>query len=163
MTTQLSNILTGILDNNRLTGPNFLNWLRNLKIFLNLERIGYVLDFKVHDPLLEGAIPKERDTLDRWKEHDMRAMCYMLAFMTNELQKQHKKMQSASKILDHLNCPKYLAFLKSKKDKPLEGTSSNESLDAQDVRLRIGNEATVAALAIGSKSFLRVIPDILAI
>ncbi|XP_058008219.1 uncharacterized protein LOC131182882 [Hevea brasiliensis] len=32
----------------------------------------------------------------------MRAKCNILAFMTNELQKQHEKIQSISKILDHL-------------------------------------------------------------
>ncbi len=85
MTSQSSNILAGILDNNRLTRPNFLDWLINLKIVLNLEHIGYVLDSKVCGSLLEGATPKERDTLDRWTEHDMQARCYMLASMTNEL------------------------------------------------------------------------------
>ncbi|PPZ28035.1 hypothetical protein C5P36_26375, partial [Escherichia coli] len=32
----------------------------------------------------------------------MRAKCYMLASMSNELQKQHENMQSASEILLHL-------------------------------------------------------------
>ncbi|XP_057984555.1 uncharacterized protein LOC131169352 [Hevea brasiliensis] len=100
---QPSNVLASILNLNKLTSPNFSNWLRNLRIFLNLERIGYILDSKVPGPLPKGATKEERDTLDRWKEHNMRARCYMLAFMTNELQKQHEKMHSVSEILDHLH------------------------------------------------------------
>ncbi len=54
-----------MLDNNRLTGPNFSDWLRNLKIVLNLEHIGYIVASKVLGPLLVGATAKEHDTLDR--------------------------------------------------------------------------------------------------
>ena len=36
--------LRGIMDANRLTGPNFSDWLRNLKILLKSERIAYVLE-----------------------------------------------------------------------------------------------------------------------
>ncbi len=71
MTIQTFNVLAGILNNNKLTRPNFSDWLRNLKIVLNLEHIGYNLDSKVFGPLPEGATSKEHDTLDRWKEHDM--------------------------------------------------------------------------------------------
>ncbi len=45
-----SNILASILDHNRLTGPNLFDWLRNLKLVLNLEHIGYVLDANVPGP-----------------------------------------------------------------------------------------------------------------
>ena len=36
--------LRAILDANKLTGANFLDWLRNLGIVLKAERITYVLD-----------------------------------------------------------------------------------------------------------------------
>ncbi|XP_058005378.1 uncharacterized protein LOC131181349 [Hevea brasiliensis] len=66
------------------------------------------------------------------------------------------------------NCPKYLVALKDKKDKPFDAwvldsgasshicfdvqkLASNEWLDSHDARLRLGNGATVTALAIGSK------------
>ncbi len=97
-----SNILTSILDCNRLTGPNLSDWLRNLQLVLNLEHIVYVLDSKVPGPLPPEAIQEEHKTLDKWKEHDIRAKCYMLASMSNELQKQQENMQSASEILLHL-------------------------------------------------------------
>ena len=39
-----SNPLARILETNRLTGTNYKDWLRNLRIFLTFEKIGYVLD-----------------------------------------------------------------------------------------------------------------------
>ena len=36
--------LRSILDTNKLTKPNFLDWLRNLRIVLKVEKIAYVLD-----------------------------------------------------------------------------------------------------------------------
>ena len=39
-----TNPLRGIIDANRLTGPNFNDWLRNLKILLKFERIAYVVE-----------------------------------------------------------------------------------------------------------------------
>ncbi len=84
---QRSNPLSCILDENRLTRPNFSDWLRNLRIVLNLERIGYILDFKIPSALPPEATEKEHDTFRNWHEDDMQAKCYMLASMTNQLQK----------------------------------------------------------------------------
>ena len=50
--------LRSIPDDNKLTGPNFMDWLRNLRIFLKGERLAYVLDM----PLLESP------TIDASKE-----------------------------------------------------------------------------------------------
>ena len=36
--------LRSILDNNKLKGPNFLDWFRNMKIVLMVEKIAYVLN-----------------------------------------------------------------------------------------------------------------------
>ncbi|PKI58226.1 hypothetical protein CRG98_021397 [Punica granatum] len=38
------NPLSVILNDNRLTGPNFSDWLRNLNIVLNMEALGYILE-----------------------------------------------------------------------------------------------------------------------
>ena len=39
-----SNPLCGIMDAKSVTGPNFTDWLRNLKILLESKRIAYVLE-----------------------------------------------------------------------------------------------------------------------
>ena len=36
--------LRSILDANKLTDANFMDWLRNLRIFLKADRVAYVLD-----------------------------------------------------------------------------------------------------------------------
>ena len=36
--------LSSIPESNKLNGPNFLDWLRNLKIVLGLEKILHVLE-----------------------------------------------------------------------------------------------------------------------
>ena len=43
-----TNPLRGIMDANRLTGLNFTDWLRNLKILLKFECIAYVLEGDGH-------------------------------------------------------------------------------------------------------------------
>ena len=54
----LSNPLRGILDVKRLTGPNYTDWLRNLRIVLTVEKIMYVLDTMMPTPE-EGASENE--------------------------------------------------------------------------------------------------------
>ena len=53
-----TNSLRGIMDANRLTSPNFTNWLRNLKILLKSERIAYVLE---GDGLVEPTLNAFKD------------------------------------------------------------------------------------------------------
>ena len=49
----LSNInLRSLLEANKLTGANYIDWLRNLKIVLRSEKLGYVLKNPYHLPLL---------------------------------------------------------------------------------------------------------------
>ena len=97
-----SNPLSIILDNNRLTGPNFIDWLRNLKVVLASEKILYVLEQSLPGPLLENASQEEQVTLKQWKDDDMQARCIMWASMSTELHRQHEKYTSANEILLHL-------------------------------------------------------------
>ena len=54
-----SNPLHGIIDANRLTSPNFINWLRNLKILLKFEHNAYVLEEDDPIGLALGALEDE--------------------------------------------------------------------------------------------------------
>ena len=58
-----SNPLAIILDQNRLTDPNFIDWLRNLKVILTFKKILYVLEKSLLGPLPEHASQEEQDTL----------------------------------------------------------------------------------------------------
>ena len=87
----LSNPLRGILDANKLTGPNFTDRYRNLRIILTAEKITYVLEEIVLEPS-EGA--SEEDVLQYKKYYDDSTLvqCYMLSSMSFELQRQHESM-----------------------------------------------------------------------
>ena len=81
-----SNPLTIILEYHRLTGPNFVDWLRNLKV-----EILYVLTQSPPEPLPADVSQEERDMSEKWKDDDLQARCIMWASMSNELYKQHEK------------------------------------------------------------------------
>ncbi|KAL0386397.1 UNVERIFIED_CONTAM: hypothetical protein Slati_4558200 [Sesamum latifolium] len=58
------NPLTLIMDTNKFNGTNYNDWLRNLRIVLNFENQGYVLDKPLPTALPEGSSQEERVTLD---------------------------------------------------------------------------------------------------
>ena len=66
-----SNPLTIILEQHRLTGPNFVDWLHNLKIILAYEKILYVMTQSPSEPLPVDVSQEECDTLEKWKDDDL--------------------------------------------------------------------------------------------
>ena len=73
------------MDANKLTGPSFTDWLRNLRIVLKCKKLAYVLDV---DDLVEPATnASEEDVVlyQAWKEDSVKVQCYMLGSMSNEL------------------------------------------------------------------------------
>ena len=97
-----SNPLAIILDQHKLTGPNFIDWLRNLKVVLASEKILYVLEQSLLGTLPEHASQEEQDTLKQWKDDDLQASCIMWASMSTELHRQYEKYTSTNEILLHL-------------------------------------------------------------
>ena len=97
-----TNPLSIILDNNRLTGPNFIDWHRNLKVVLASEKILYVIEQSLPLTLPENSSPEEYEVLSKWKDDDMQARCIMWASMSTEIHRQHEKYNSAREILLHL-------------------------------------------------------------
>ena len=65
--------LSILLDNNRLMGPNFIDWLRNLKVVLASEKILYVIEQSLPRSLPNNSSQEEHDTLDKWKDDDIQA------------------------------------------------------------------------------------------
>ena len=97
-----SNPLNIILENHRLTRPNFIDWLCNLKVILASEHILYVLEQSPLGPLPLDAMQEEHDTLKKWKDDDLQARYIMWASMSNEIHRQHEKYTNAKEILFHL-------------------------------------------------------------
>ena len=90
--------LRSILDAHKLTGPNFADWLRNLKIVLRVEKLEYVLN---SPKPADDAHDDEHVVYRKWIDDANVAQCIMLASMNIELQKQHEHMD-AHTILTHL-------------------------------------------------------------
>ena len=92
--------LRSILGANKLTGPNYVDWLRNLKIVLNQEKLSYILDTPTLEPLGEDASQEQKTTYKMWQNDSITVKCIMLASMTNELQRQHDGMDTHSILLN---------------------------------------------------------------
>ena len=93
--------LRSLLDNHKLTGPNYLDWERNLKIVLKSEKIGYVLDAPLPPAPADDAPELDRAAHRKHREDIDTAQCIMLASMSPELQKQHVSMEPHT-IIFHL-------------------------------------------------------------
>ncbi|WJX29428.1 hypothetical protein P8452_18069 [Trifolium repens] len=103
MTTNTSNnILRSILDKEKLSGTNFLDWHRNLRIVLKHDNKLYVLEEPLPAEEPASNAPKaERDAYKKHVEDDNETACLMLATMNSELQKQHENM-AAFDMIEHL-------------------------------------------------------------
>ena len=98
----IRNPLSTILDKHVLTGPNYLTWLRKLKILLNSEKIAYTL---TESPPVEAptdCTPEELQAYKEWCDHDLMARCYMLTSMNDELQRRFEDAKSDADIHLHL-------------------------------------------------------------
>ncbi|XP_077242499.1 uncharacterized protein LOC143883013 [Tasmannia lanceolata] len=93
------NPLAKILEENKLTGPNYLDWKRNLMLVLNAVKVYWVLT--TQEPELPGpdAPQADHDRKSKWLEDNEMAKWYILGSMFNLLQQQHIGMAVASDIM----------------------------------------------------------------
>ena len=89
------NPLSIILQQNRLTGPNYIDWKRNLDIVLTAESYKFVLTEACPDAPDGDSTPEEIEYHKKWVKADEMARCYILASMSNVLQHQHKDLPTA--------------------------------------------------------------------
>ena len=90
-----------VLEKDKLTGTNFLDWQRNLRIVLRKERKLYVIDVPRPEPLPESASIAEQNVYQKHIDDDTDVTYLMLATMSPELQKQHEHMD-ACVMIEHL-------------------------------------------------------------
>nr|XP_016505196.1 PREDICTED: uncharacterized protein LOC107823117 [Nicotiana tabacum] len=96
-----STSLRGILETNKLVGPNFDDWYVNLRIVLMHEKLIDVIDKHAKE------VPDEDDDDDATKiyqkylEECLTTKCIILASMSSELQKKHQNIDLTA-ILEHL-------------------------------------------------------------
>ena len=79
--------LRSILDANKLTGTNFMDRLRNLRIFLRVEKIAYVLDAPLLvSPYIDASVG-DHIAYQKHLDDSIIAACIMLASMSSGIQK----------------------------------------------------------------------------
>ncbi|KAL0386291.1 UNVERIFIED_CONTAM: hypothetical protein Sradi_3023400 [Sesamum radiatum] len=93
------NPLTLIMETNKFNGTNYNDWLRNLRIVLDFENQGYVLDKPLPTALPEGSSPEVRVTFNKWHEDNRKVRSIILTSMTNEIQKQYDRLEDVLSIM----------------------------------------------------------------
>ncbi|KAL0405528.1 UNVERIFIED_CONTAM: hypothetical protein Slati_3866700, partial [Sesamum latifolium] len=71
----------------------------NLRIVLDFENQGYVLDKPLPTALPEGCSPEERVTFDKWHKDNRKVRSIILASITNEIQKQYDRLEDVPSIM----------------------------------------------------------------
>ena len=74
-----------MLDAHKLTGPNYADWLRNLRIVLRIEKKEYVLDSPKPAEPAQDAHNDEHIVYRNWIDDARVAQCVMLGSMNDEL------------------------------------------------------------------------------
>ena len=87
--------MRSILEKEKLTGTNFLDWHRNLRIVLRQERKLYVLDEALPEEEPGASATKaQKDAYSKHLNDSIDVTCLMLASMNSELQKQFEEMDA---------------------------------------------------------------------
>ena len=83
--------LLSVLSRERLTGPNYIDWMRNLRLTLRYEDKEYVLD----EPIPELKNESTEEEIATYKKHvddSNKVSCLMVVAMSSELQKSFKNV-----------------------------------------------------------------------
>ena len=80
--------LRSVLEKDKLTGSNYIDWARNLRIVLKQEKKLYVLDAPLPPEPARNATAVQRETFETKKSDSNDVTCLMLATMVPDLQKQ---------------------------------------------------------------------------
>lgn len=90
--------LRSILEKEKLSGTNFIDWYRNLRIVLKQEKKEYVLELPYPDELPEGATAAQKRDYEKHTNDSLDVSCLMLATMSSELQKQYENADAHNMI-----------------------------------------------------------------
>ena len=96
------NALAVILKENKLTGPNYIDWKRNLGIILTAEEYKFVLLEVCPSVSDKDSSEEEIERHRKWVKADEMARCYILASMSNMLQHQHQTLPTAYDMMLNL-------------------------------------------------------------
>ena len=74
--------------------------MRNLRIVLTQEKVSYILDTPKPGPIGEDALEEEKATYKMWQIDGTAIKIFMLASISNELQRQHDGIDPKSILLN---------------------------------------------------------------
>ena len=92
--------LPSVLEKDKLTGTNFLDWFLNLRIVLKQERKLYVLDEPLPEEPADNALRAEKNAYEKHHNDSIDVACLMLATMSSELQKDLENMEAYDMIFN---------------------------------------------------------------
>ena len=84
------NPINHILSTNKLIGPNYMDWKRNLDVALTIEELKWVTQ-------------EEMDNYHSWQREDQKTKCIIFESLDNVLQHQHVSMPTTHDILVNLH------------------------------------------------------------
>ncbi|KAL6565027.1 hypothetical protein OROMI_016477 [Orobanche minor] len=89
-----TNSLRSILDKEKLSGTNYLDWSRNLRIVLKAEKKQYILENPILDEPESTATIAQKDAYNKHVNDSLDVTCLMLATTNSELQIQFEDMEA---------------------------------------------------------------------
>lgn len=92
--------LRSVLEKDKLTGANFLDWFRNLRIVLKHERKLYVLDEPHPEKPDDNASRAEKNAYEKHHNDSVDVACLMLVAMSSEIQKDLEHMEAYDMIIN---------------------------------------------------------------
>ncbi|KAK4397624.1 hypothetical protein Sango_1237900 [Sesamum angolense] len=107
------NPLIVILDNNKFNEINYTDWLRNLRIVLDYENQGYIMDKQLPQTLSDGSSSEEREMFERWHADHCKVRSMMRVSISNDVQKQYDRLDDVASILQRMKEWKMLEDLKA--------------------------------------------------
>ncbi|XP_057780023.1 uncharacterized protein LOC130998629 [Salvia miltiorrhiza] len=94
--------LLNILSAKPLTGPNFLEWKRNLGFVLDAKEYKFVLTTPAPANLTARSSEEQREVHKRWHRANSMAKTYMMTTMSSALQLYHQSKEIAAAIMKNL-------------------------------------------------------------
>src|SRR3954464_15732278 len=98
-TTNNTLLLRSVLQKDKLSETNFLDWYKNLRIVLKHEKKIYVLEKPVPKQPADDAPKKDVDAYEKHVDDTLDISCLLLAMMIPKLQKQHENMDAYDMIM----------------------------------------------------------------
>jgi hypothetical protein len=83
-----------LLEKEKLNGANFMDWYRNLRVFLRQEKIEYVLKEPYPDDLPVGSTTADHRAHEKRYDDVLNVSYLMLATISPDLQKQYEQVDA---------------------------------------------------------------------